>query len=215
MVMDSNRLFFFSVGFYRKTNCVWRFRVIFSCCCFWWLKKYYNCGEISRRLVLSFLSYRDCAKIMQKFSIYVHHTMVYRWCQQYGKVFYHLWKKRNKRRALSQFWWLDETYVKVKGKDHYLYRTIESNGNILDMWLRNHRGTVSTKAFMKWLIRDYGQPRSIVINAHLHWKPLKNWKKPVCLIKKSISGSPTISIMPWNRIIGRWRENFLMEIVSS
>lgn len=86
---------------------------------------------------------------MQKFSIYVHHTMVYRWCQQYGKVFYHLWKKRNKRRALSQFWWLDEMYVKVKGKDHYLYRTIESNGNILDMWLRNHRGTVSTKAFMK------------------------------------------------------------------
>jgi len=57
-------------------------------------------------------------------------------------------------------------YVKVKGKDRYLYRAIDSNGDTLDMWLRNHRDTVSTKAFMKRLIRDYGQPRSIVTDKY-------------------------------------------------
>lgn len=108
------------------------------------------------------LSYRDCAKIMRKFSIGVHHTTIYRWNKQYGKVLYHLWKKRNKRRTLSRSWRIDETYVKVKGKDRYLYRAIDSNGETLDIWLRNHRDTISTKAFMKRLIRDYGQPRSIV-----------------------------------------------------
>ncbi|CAD5901419.1 transposase (fragment) [Carnobacterium maltaromaticum] len=118
------------------------------------------------------LSYRDCAKIMRKFSIGVDYTTIYRWNKQYGKVLYHLWKKRNKRRTLSKSWRIDETYlkvkvkVKVKGKDRYLYRAIDSNGNTLDMWLRNHRDTVSVKAFMKRLIHDYGQPRSIVTDKY-------------------------------------------------
>lgn len=112
------------------------------------------------------LSYRDCAKIMSKFSIGVNHTTIYRLNKEYGKVLYHLWKKRNKRRALSKSWRIDETYLKVKGKNRYLYRTIDSNGNTLDMWLRNHRDTVSKKAFMKRLIRDYGQHRSIVTDKY-------------------------------------------------
>lgn len=112
------------------------------------------------------LSYRDCEKIMRKFSIRVDHTTIYRWNKQYGKVLYHLWKKRNKRNHLSKSWRIDETYVKVKGRDRYLYRAIDSKGNTLDMWLRNYRDTVSTKAFMKRLIRDYGQPRSIVTDKY-------------------------------------------------
>lgn len=112
------------------------------------------------------LSYRDCSKIMRKFSIPVDHTTIYRWNKQYGKVLYKLWKKRNKRRALSKSWRIDETYVKVRGTQRYLYRAIDSNGNTLDMWLRNHRDTGSTKAFFKRLIRDYGQPRTIVTDKY-------------------------------------------------
>lgn len=112
------------------------------------------------------LSYRDCAKLMRKFSIPVDRTTIYRWNKQYGKVLYKLWKKHNKRRCLSKSWRIDETYVKVKGKQRYLYRAIDSNGNTLDMWLRNHRDTVSTKAFFKRLIRDYGQPRTIVTDQY-------------------------------------------------
>lgn len=70
-------------------------------------------------------------------------------------MLYHLWKKRNKLRNLSKYWWIDETYIKVKGKDRCLYRAIDSNGNTLDMWLRSHRDTVSTKVFIKRLLRDY------------------------------------------------------------
>ncbi|WP_101774048.1 IS6 family transposase [Peptostreptococcus faecalis] len=111
------------------------------------------------------LSYRDCEKIMRKFSIGIDHTTIYRWNKQYGKTLYHLWKRRNRRRALSKSWRIDETYIKVKGKYCYLYRAIDSNG-LLDMWLRNNRNTVSTKAFIKRLIRDYGQPRSIVTDKY-------------------------------------------------
>lgn len=36
------------------------------------------------------LSYRECAKLMRKFSIGMDHTTTYRWVNQYGKVLYHL-----------------------------------------------------------------------------------------------------------------------------
>lgn len=131
------------------------------------------------------LSYRDCAKIMRKFSIGVHHTTIYRWDKQYGKVLYHLWKKRNKRRALSKSWRIDETYVKIKGNDRYLYRAIDSNGNTLDMRLRNHRDTFSTKAFIKRLIQDYGQPRSIVTDKYASsLKAIKELKEEGILNQK-------------------------------
>lgn len=97
--------------------------------------------------------------------------------KQYGKVIYHLWKKRNKRRNLSMSWRIDETYVKVKGKDCYLYRAIDSNGETLDMWFQNKRDTVSTKAFMKRLIRGYGQPRSIVTDKYKYAPSLKDVKE--------------------------------------
>ena len=131
------------------------------------------------------LSYRDCAKIMRKFSVGVDHTTIYRWNKEYGKILYHLWKKRNKRRSLSKSWRIDETYVKVKGQDRYLYRAIDSKGNTLDMWLRNHRDTVSTKAFFKRLIRVYGQPRSIVTDKYApSLKAIKELKEDGILYQK-------------------------------
>ncbi len=72
------------------------------------------------------LSYRDCEKIMRRFSVRVDHTTIYRWLSQYGKTLYYLWKKRNKRRLLSKSGRIDETYIKVKGNYYYPYRAIYS-----------------------------------------------------------------------------------------
>ncbi len=32
---------------------------------------------------------------------------------------------------------MDETYIKIKGRGHYLYRAIDADGLTLDIWLRN------------------------------------------------------------------------------
>lgn len=40
---------------------------------------------------------------------------------------------RAKRRGqVGQFWYVDETYVNIKGKWCYLYRTIDRDGNLLN-----------------------------------------------------------------------------------
>ena len=38
---------------------------------------------------------------------------------------------------------MDETYIKIKGKWHYLYRAIDADGLTLDIWLRKTGHTSS------------------------------------------------------------------------
>jgi putative transposase len=38
---------------------------------------------------------------------------------------------------------MDETYIKIKGKWHYLYRAIDADGLTLDIWLRKNGHTSS------------------------------------------------------------------------
>src|SRR5574341_1401729 len=41
------------------------------------------------------LSYREVQEILYDRAINVSHTTVYRWVQEYSKVLYYLWKKKN------------------------------------------------------------------------------------------------------------------------
>ena len=43
------------------------------------------------------LSYREVQKILYDRSINVSHTTIYRWVQEYGKLLYQIWKKKNKK----------------------------------------------------------------------------------------------------------------------
>ena len=60
------------------------------------------------------LSYREVQEILYDRGINVSHTTIYRWVQEYGKLLYQIWKKKNKKSFYS--WKMDETYIKIKGK---------------------------------------------------------------------------------------------------
>ncbi|MGG3523877.1 IS6 family transposase, partial [Bacillus pseudomycoides] len=65
-------------------------------------------------------------------------------------------KKKTKNAHLS--WKLDETYIKVKGKWCYLYRAIDIEGHTLDIQLRKKRDHQAAYAFMKRLVKMFGEP---------------------------------------------------------
>ncbi|MCX2825175.1 IS6 family transposase [Bacillus pseudomycoides] len=102
------------------------------------------------------LSYRDVSGILKERGISIHPTTIMRWVHEYGNLIYHIWKKKNKNILLS--WRLDETYVKVKGKWCYLYRAIDKKGQTLVIQLRQKRDTQAAYAFMKRLVRTFGEP---------------------------------------------------------
>ena len=43
---------------------------------------------------------------------------------------------------------MDETYIKVRGKWHYLYRAVDSKGTTIDYYLSETRGVKAAKAFL-------------------------------------------------------------------
>lgn len=106
------------------------------------------------------LSYREVSEIMSDRGIAVCHTTIYRWVQEYSRIIYCLWKKRNK--SVNDSWRMDETYIKVKGKWHYLYRAIDSSSLTLDIWLRKSRDKQAAYAFFKRLIKQFGEHKVLV-----------------------------------------------------
>ncbi|MGG0454519.1 IS6 family transposase [Bacillus mycoides] len=102
------------------------------------------------------LSYHDVSEILKERGVSVHPTTIMRWVHEYGNLIYQIWKKKTKNTHLS--WKLDETYIKVKGKWCYLYRAIDIEGHTLDIQLRKKRDHPAAYAFMKRLVKMFGEP---------------------------------------------------------
>lgn len=49
----------------------------------------------------------------------------------------------------SDSWRVDETYIKVKGDERYLYRAVDSDGNTLDFLLTAKRDAKAAKRFFR------------------------------------------------------------------
>ncbi|WP_229188714.1 IS6 family transposase, partial [Bacillus cereus] len=102
------------------------------------------------------LSYRDVSEILNERGVSVHPTTIMRCVHEFGNLIYQIWKKKNKSVELS--WKLDETYIKVKGEWCYLYRAIDKEGYTLDIQLRKKRDHQAAYAFMKRLVKHFGEP---------------------------------------------------------
>ncbi|MCO4332791.1 IS6 family transposase [Staphylococcus hyicus] len=106
------------------------------------------------------LSYRNISEILRERGIHVHHSTIYRWVQEYAPILYQIWKRKHKK--VYYKWRVDETYIKIKGQWHYLYRAIDVDGYTLDISLRKKRDNHSAYAFIKRLIKQFGKPKMII-----------------------------------------------------
>ncbi|PHA08071.1 IS6 family transposase, partial [Bacillus cereus] len=102
------------------------------------------------------LSYRDVSEILKERRVSVHPTTIMRWVHEYGNLIYQIWKKKNQ--STYHVWHLDETYIKMKEEWRYLYRAIDSDGYTLDFQLRKTCDHQAAYAFMKRLIKQFGEP---------------------------------------------------------
>lgn len=68
---------------------------------------------------------------------------------------------------------LNETYIKMKGEQMYLYRTIDSQGNTIDFYLSQRRNAKAAKSFLKkaLVFCHATKPRTITADGD-HFIPL-------------------------------------------
>ena len=110
------------------------------------------------------LSYRQVAEMVNERYTDVHHTTVYRWVQEYGPEID--LRCRPYLRPTNDSWRVDETYIKVKGKDKYLYRAVDSAGNTLDFLLCARRDATAAKRFFRKTLKaaHNQEPRVITVD---------------------------------------------------
>jgi putative transposase len=72
-------------------------------------------------------------------------------------------KRRLHHRSFSQWrWHLDEIFVRINGETHYLWRAVDHEGEVLEVFATKRRDRKAALAFLKRMMKRYGRPGSIV-----------------------------------------------------
>src|ERR1700726_4767870 len=67
------------------------------------------------------------------------------WCLTFGQTYAN--ELRRRRPRCGDKWHLDEVYLKINGKTHYLWRAVDQDGNVLDMRVAEPTQQASGKTF--------------------------------------------------------------------
>jgi transposase-like protein len=97
------------------------------------------------------LTLRDLSEIIALRGIEVSHEAIRDWEAKLLPVMGDELRKRRHgtRRGAGISWYVDETYLKVRGRWCYLYRAIDRDGNLIDAMLSEHRDMKAAKAFFR------------------------------------------------------------------
>ncbi|MEP0920056.1 IS6 family transposase [Leptolyngbya sp. DQ-M1] len=111
------------------------------------------------------LSYRDSEKMMLYRGIEVTYETIREWCQKFGQQYAN--QVRRKRSYVTDKWHLDEMVVTIKRQQYYLWRAVDSEGNVLDVLLQRHRDTEAAKRFFRKLLKKQGFVPHVMVNDKL------------------------------------------------
>src|ERR1700678_3755255 len=102
------------------------------------------------------LSLRDLVEMMAERGLSIAHTTIMRWVQHYAPEFEKRWRRY--ARLVGRSWRVDETYVKIKGVWHYLYRAVDRAGRTVDFRLSARRDVAAAKAFFRKALKSQHRP---------------------------------------------------------
>ena len=115
------------------------------------------------RIYLSYgVSYREVEELMLERGIKVDHTTIYRWVIKFTPKLLKKFKKYKLKVGAS--WRLDETYIKVCGEWHYLYRAVDKNGFTIDFQLYKRRNKTAAYKYLRNAIEENGVPEKVNID---------------------------------------------------
>jgi putative transposase len=100
------------------------------------------------------LSFRDVEDLLAERGIAVSYETVRRWVNHFGpRIAADLHKRRPKPHTT---WHLDEVYLKIDGRLVYLWRAVDSEGEVLDVLVQTKRNKAAALKLMRKLLKQYG-----------------------------------------------------------
>ena len=97
------------------------------------------------------LSFRDVEELLFARGIVVTYETVRQWCRKFGQAYAN--QLRRRRARPGDKWHLDEVFLKINGKTHYLWRAVDQDGNVLDILVQSRRNKAAAKKFFRKLLK--------------------------------------------------------------
>jgi DDE domain len=80
------------------------------------------------------LSLRDVELLLSERGVVVSYETVRRWCKKFGQTFANRLGRRRSRPGDK--WHLDEVFIRIQGVQHYLWRAVDQDGVVLDIFVQ-------------------------------------------------------------------------------
>ena len=131
--------------------------------------RYFNSSpEVIRLMVMIYIRYplslRQVEDVLFERGIDICHETVRLWWNRFGLLFAAEIRKRRVHDATYSRWrWhLDEVFVRINGETHDLWRAVDHEGEVLEVFATKRRDRWAALKFLKRTLKRYGRPRTIV-----------------------------------------------------
>ena len=107
------------------------------------------------------LSFRDVEELLAERGIEVSYETVRRWVLKFGPLFAR--ELRRRRPRPSSQWHLDEMAVQIGGKRVWLWRAVDSEGEVLDLLVQPRRDKAAAVKLMRKLLKKQGYAPTVLV----------------------------------------------------
>jgi len=87
------------------------------------------------------------------------------WCLKFGQTYAN--RLRHKSPRPGDRWHLDEVFLKINGRLHYLWRAVDQDGDVLDILVQSRRDKKAAKKFFRKLLKQLRYVPSLIITDKL------------------------------------------------
>jgi len=107
------------------------------------------------------LSFRDTEDLLAQRGITVSYEAIRQWCRRFGPAYARILRRRQGR--LGDTWHLDELFVNIHGRQQYLWRAVDQDGDVIDILLQPRRDRRAAERFFRKLLKGQGRaPRRLI-----------------------------------------------------
>jgi transposase-like protein len=111
------------------------------------------------------LSYRDVEDMLAERGLDVSYETVRRWVLKFGPLFAR--ELRRRRSRPTSRWHLDEMAVTIAGRQFWLWRAVDDEGEVLDLLVQRRRDKVAAVKLMRTLLNKQGFAPDVLVTDKL------------------------------------------------
>jgi putative transposase len=111
------------------------------------------------------LSFRDVEEMLAMRGVSVSYETVREWCLKFGQTYANALRRKSSRPG--DHWHLDEVFLKINGRLHYLWRAVDQDGDVLDILVQNSRDKKAAKKFFRKLLKRWRYVPRVIITDKL------------------------------------------------